>query len=69
MWGHTHLSVNETLDRIAPSIVKMFREGWFDDAVGLVEGFEIFRQLMEHGSLFPILFGSTRVLIRGTQIR
>lgn len=59
MWGSQDLSVNETLNTIAASIVKMFREGWFDDAVGLVEGFEIFRQLMEHGMFIWISSHST----------
>ena len=67
MWGPSILSVRKTLDNIAMPIVTMLRKGWFDDAVGLVEGFEIFRQLMEYGSLLPILLDPTRVLIFGTQ--
>lgn len=49
MWESRDLSVSETLDSIAPSIVTMFKKGWFDDAVGVVEGFEIFCQLTKHG--------------------
>ena len=36
--------------RAAQSTVAMFDKGWFDDAVGRVEGFEIFRELMTSGN-------------------
>ena len=49
MWESSDLSVEKMLHSIAPSIVTMLREGWFDDAVGLVEGFDVFCQLMKQG--------------------
>ena len=55
MWESSDLSVEKTLHSIAPSIVTMLKEGWFDDAVGLVEGFDVFRQLMKHGILLQTL--------------
>ena len=38
------------LPRAAQLIVAMFDKGWFDDAVGRVEGFEIFGDLMTSGN-------------------
>lgn len=37
--------------RAAPLIIAMLNKGWFDDAVGRVEGCEIFRGLMASGNL------------------
>ena len=37
--------------RAAQLIVAMFDEGWFDDAVGRLEGFKIFGELMTSGNL------------------
>lgn len=37
--------------RAAQLIVAMLDRGWFDDAVGRVEGREIFRGLMTSGNL------------------
>ena len=37
--------------RVAQCIVGMLDKGWFDDAVGRVEGCEIFRGLMASGKL------------------
>ncbi|KAI9566401.1 hypothetical protein HD554DRAFT_1192385 [Boletus coccyginus] len=51
LWGSSDLSVDGTLTRVVGPIVTMLRKGWFDDAVGLVEGFEIFRHLMKHDKL------------------
>ena len=39
-----------TFPRVAQPIVAMFDGGWFDDAVGRVEGFEILRELMTSGN-------------------
>ena len=36
--------------RAAKLIVAMFKKGWFDDAVGQVEGSEILRDLMTFGN-------------------
>lgn len=63
MWGSEGFIVDEILRDIAPSIVTMLKRGWFDDSVGLVEGFEIFRQLMEHGILVRIFPNSICMLI------
>lgn len=46
MWGVPGLCVDETLKKITPSIVTMLKQNWFDDAVGLVEGFDIFNDLV-----------------------
>lgn len=67
LWGSSDLSVDGTLATIVEPIVRMLRKGWFDDAVGLVEGFEIFRHLMKHGIILRILSHSTCVLICRTQ--
>jgi hypothetical protein len=41
----------------------MFDKGWFDDAVGRVEGFKIFGELMESGSSAESLADSYLALI------
>ena len=69
MWGSKNLISGEDLENIAHSIIPMLEKGLFDDSVGLVEGFEIFRQLMEHGILIWILSNSIHVLICRTQER
>ena len=38
--------------RAAHLIVTMLDKGWFDDAVGRVEGHEIFRGLMTSGNVW-----------------
>lgn len=51
------------VDRVAQLIVAMLDKGWFDDAVGRAEGFEIFRELVKSGNLGWILADSNLVLI------
>ena len=34
------------LVRVTLPVVTMFKKGWFDNAMGRLEGFEIFRELM-----------------------
>lgn len=50
MWKSKDLVVDEILRNIAPPITAMLKRGSFDESVGLVEGFEIFRHLMKHGA-------------------
>lgn len=35
---------------IAPHTVTMLKKGWFDDAIGRLQGFEIFSGLMKDGN-------------------
>ena len=51
------------LPRAAQLIVAMFDKGWFDDAVGRVEGFEIFGDLMTSGNSGYSLTDSNLVLM------
>ena len=51
------------LVRVAPLVVTMLKKGWFDDAIGRLEGFEIFRELMKQGNAGMVLVDSPRVLI------
>lgn len=46
-------------------IVGMLRLDYFDDAVGQVEGFQIFGDIMHHGKVS--LFSGTLVLTRSIQ--
>lgn len=41
----------DDFDRAAQLIIAMLDKGWFDDAVGRVEGFEIFHGLVTTGNL------------------
>ena len=49
--------------RVPALIVAMFDKGWFDDAVGRVEGFKIFGELMTFGNSGWILTDSNLVLM------
>ncbi|KAG9309246.1 hypothetical protein JVU11DRAFT_10727 [Chiua virens] len=42
---------NEENTKLSKNIVRMLRLGYFDDAVGSMEGFEIFHALMQHEAL------------------
>ena len=44
---------NELLPK---NIVNMLRLDYFDDAVGQVEGFQIFADFMQHGNGLPVIF-------------
>ena len=46
-------------------IVDMLRLGHFDDAVGQVEGFQIFGDIMQHGNVVMVYFDPP-VLISST---
>lgn len=43
-------------------IVNMLRLDYFDDAVGHVEGFQIFGDLMQHGNESPLSFMMTLLI-------
>lgn len=47
-------------------IVGMLRLDYFDDAVGQIEGFQIFGDIMQHGSVSMGLY-DPRILICPTQ--
>ena len=47
--------ISNDYDRAALHIVTMLDRGWFDDAVGRVEGRDIFERLMRSGDLGEIL--------------
>ena len=43
--------ISDDFPRAAQLIVAMFDKGWFDDAVGRVEGFKIFGDLIAFSNL------------------
>ena len=62
--------ISNDCDRAARRIVTMLDRGWFDDAVGRVEGRDIFERLMRSGNLGEFLHRIlSDVLLRSDNLR